>query len=159
MGTHTLWLRHHHYDMFEPIEKDPKEGIDTSEKSSPLQFQMNILGEIENASFAFEPTLKEPILFNKTPKPKEMGKDSLQKYVGEYDLGGIVAKVYIKNDKTLYLFVPGQSEYELVPIDNNKFSIKSLNGFTIQFNSNDKREITELLSIQPNGTFKATRKK
>jgi CubicO group peptidase (beta-lactamase class C family) len=159
IGKHTMWLRHYHYDMFEPLEIDPKTGIDTSDKGNPLQFQMNISGEIESASFAIEPALKDPIVFVKTPKPKEIAKEDLQKYVGEYDLGGIVAKVYLRNDKTLFLFVPGQPEYELVPVENNKFNIKSLNGFTIQFNMNDKKEVTELLSIQPNGTYKATRKK
>jgi hypothetical protein len=159
LGKHVYWLRHYHFDMFEPLEVDPQYGIDTSEKNNTLQFEMNTLGEIDHASFDFEPALKDPIVFAKTQKPKEIGKDSLQKYVGEYDLGGVIAKVSMKNDKTLYLFVPGQPEYELVPIENNKFSIKSLNGFTIQFNLNDKNEVTELLSIQPNGTFKGTRKK
>jgi hypothetical protein len=74
-------------------------------------------------------------------------------------LSGLTLKVFIKDDKTLILSVPGQPEYELIPVDKNKFSIKSLSGFTVQFNANDKNEITELLSIQPNGTFKATRKK
>ncbi|HTQ66332.1 MAG TPA: serine hydrolase [Puia sp.] len=158
IGTHIWWLRHYHYDWFEPFEKDPRDGIDTSDKSEPIQFQTNKAGEIESASVAFEPTLK-PIVFSKTPKAKEISKDSLQKFVGEYELSSVVIKVYIKGEKTLCMLVPGQPEYELVPVDKNKFSIKSLNGYTVQFNANDKNEITELLSIQPNGTFKIPRKK
>lgn len=159
LGKRTLWLRHYHYDMFEPIEKNPKKGIDTSEKSVPVQFQMDLAGEIESLSFPFEPTLKDPIVFTRIPRIKEAQKDSLQKFAGEYDLNGVIAKVFVKNENKLFLYVPGQPEYELVQIDNRKFSIKTLNGFTIQFNTDNNNNVVELLSIQPNGTYRATRKK
>ena len=42
-------------------------------------------------------------------------------------------KVYVKNDKVLYLFVPGQSEYELIPTEKNRFSLKVLDGYKIEF--------------------------
>jgi CubicO group peptidase (beta-lactamase class C family) len=158
LGSHTWWLRHYHYDMFEPFDINAKTGIDTSDKSDPLQFQMNIAGDIESVAANFEPSIK-PIVFTKTPKAKDIAKDSLQKFTGEYELSGLTIKVFIKGEKTLFMFVPGQPEYELIPVDKNKFSIKTLSGFTVQFNTNDKNEITELLSIQPNGTFKAPRKK
>lgn len=156
-GTHLWWLRHYHYDCFEPIERDNKEGYDTTDHSNPLQFMMNSGGDIESIAAPFEPTLK-PLVFIKTLKAKAVSTDSLQKYTGDYLLGAATAKIYIKEGKTLYLFVPGQPEYELVPVDTNKFAIKILNGFTIQFNTDDKGKVIEFLSIQPNGTFKATRK-
>lgn len=158
LGTHTWWLKHLQYDLFEPFDKDAKDGIDTSDKSDPMQFQMNVSGDIESIDLKLEPALK-PISFTKTPKAKDVTKDSLQKYVGEYELNTVTIKVYIKNEKTLYLFVSGQPEYELVPIDKNKFNFKTLSGYAAQFNVNDKNEVTELLAIQPNGTFKATKKK
>ncbi|HVM88228.1 MAG TPA: serine hydrolase [Puia sp.] len=157
-GNKTLWLRHKQYDIFDIFEKNGKDGIDTSENSSPIQFQMNTNGDIISADISLEPSVKS-ISFVKTPKAKEMSKDSLLKYVGDYTLSGMTLKVFIKNDRALTLSVPGQPEYELVAIDKNKFNIKTLTGFTIQFNTNEKNEVTELLSIQPNGTFKATRKK
>ncbi|MBS1667761.1 MAG: serine hydrolase [Bacteroidetes bacterium] len=157
-GNHTWWLKHNQYDIFDAFDKDPKEGIDTSDNSIPIQFQMNANGDLTSFDIGLEPTLK-PISFTKSPKAKAISIDSLQKYVGDYELSSIILKISIKNNKTLTLFVPGQPEYELVPVDKNKFSIKSLTGFTVQFNVNDKNEITELLSIQPNGTFKAKRKK
>lgn len=154
----TWWLKHLQYDIFEPFDKDPKEGIDTTDKGEPLQFQMNTAGDIERFELKLEPALN-PIVFTRTIKGKEISKDSLQKYVGEYALGGVIMKIYIKDQNTLYLFVEGQPEYELVPIDKNKFSIKTLKGYSIQFNANDRNEIIEMLAIQPNGTFKATKKK
>ena len=59
----------------------------------------------------------------------------------------------------MYAFVEGQPEYELVPIDKNKFDLKTLKGYSALFESNDKGEIISVSFIQPNGTFKATKKK
>ncbi|HLK29145.1 MAG TPA: serine hydrolase [Puia sp.] len=154
----TLWLRHKVYDIFDVFEKDPKDGIDTSDNSSPMQFQMNTNGDITGIDIVLESSLK-PISFARTPKAKEVTKESLQKYIGEYELSGMALKVSIKNEKTLTLSVPGQPEYELAPVDKDKFNIKTLTGFTVKFTVNDKDEVTELISMQPNGTFKATRKK
>jgi len=127
VGSHTWWLKHYAYDAFQPVEKS-KEGIyDTSDKSDPLQFQMTVSGDIDKLSINFEPGLK-PIEFTKAPKPKEITKDSLQKYVGEYELSGATVTTYIKGDKTLYVVVPGQPDYELVPVESNKFAIKVATG-------------------------------
>ncbi len=156
-GKSTWWLRHKQYDIFDVFDKD-KDGIDTSANSSPMQFQMNTNGDIISVEMNLESTLK-PISFTKTPKAKEITKDSLQKYVGDYQLSGMTLKVFIKNEKTLTLSVPGQPEYELVAIDKNKFSIKIESSVTIIFSVNDKNEVIELTSVQPNGTFKAPRKK
>jgi hypothetical protein len=154
----TWWLRHFHFDTFEPFIKDASGKYDTSDKGPQLEFFLNTSGEVEALKINLEPNTKA-IEFVKTPKPKELGKAGLEKFTGNYDLSGVVANVSLKNDKTLVLNVPGQPEYELVPIENNKFSIKSLSGFTIQFNVNDKNDVVEMMSIQPNGTFKAPKKK
>jgi len=158
LGKHTWWLSHYQYDQFEPFDKDPKDGIDTSDHSKPLMFQTTVLGEIGSVLIELEPTLKA-IEFARIPKPKDIPRDSLKKYEGEYDLGGEVGKVYLKGDNMLHLLVPGQPEYDLIYTDTNKFVLKGLPDFKIQFTVNDRNEVTELQSIQPNGTFKATRKK
>jgi hypothetical protein len=42
MGKDLLWLRNYHYDIFEPFDKDPIDGIDTTDKSpTRFAFQMN----------------------------------------------------------------------------------------------------------------------
>jgi hypothetical protein len=78
--------------------------------------------------------------------------NDLQKYTGEYDLSGMVIKVYIENE-TLTALVPGQPAYPLAAIDTDKFTFKTLKGFKAVFNKNDKGEITEMIFIQPNGTY------
>jgi len=68
-----------------------------------------------------------------------------------------VAKVFVKGDKTLFLFVPGQPEYELVYLGNDKFSIKGLSGYKVEFENNGGK-ISACSFVQPNGTYKAKRK-
>jgi hypothetical protein len=154
------WLRHYHYDVFETFAVDPKEGIDTTEKSQlSIQFDMNVAGDVNTALLALEPGLK-PLEFLRKPKVKEIGKGELTKYVGDFELSPeAVAKFYIKGDKTLYAFIEGQPEYELEFTGKNKFSIKLLPGYTVQFEENEKGGIVAVNFIQPNGTFTAKRKK
>jgi CubicO group peptidase (beta-lactamase class C family) len=158
MGKDLLWLKHYHYDIFQPFGKDPKDGIDTSDES-PLrvQFQMSEAGDINGMTAALEGSLA-PLKFTRTPKAKQVAGNELKKYVGEYDLNGVISKLYLKEEKTLYLFVPGQPEYELVPLGGDKFSIKIASGYYLQFALNEKNEVTELTFMQPNGNFKAKKK-
>lgn len=154
----TWWLRNLHYDVFDAFEVDKHTGIDTSDKGGdPLQFKMNTAGDIESLDIPFEGGLK-PIVFERSPKPKEVSTDSLQKYVGTYSISGVDITISIKESK-LHMLVPGQPEYELVPIDKDKFALKNMQGYTVQFNLNDKGEVVELVSIQPNGSFKIPKKK
>ena len=72
-------------------------------------------------------------------------------------LSGTVAKVFIKGGKTLFLFVPGQPEYELLYLGQDKFAVKALSGYKLQFEGSGGIMGTLIFS-QPNGSFKATRK-
>ena len=149
-----LWLRHYHYDVFEAFEAKTK--VDTTASQLLFNFATNDGGDISLVSLKIEPAL-DPIEFKRTPIKMEVDKATLEKYTGEYELGGMVAKFYLKAGETLFLTVPGQPEYELIATGKNKFSIKSLDGFKIEFTDNGGK-IAEAIFIQPNGTFKAKRK-
>lgn len=150
-----LWLRHYHYDVFETFEVK-RTGMDTTETSQTrLNFSTNEAGEISKVGIKMEVAL-DPIEFTRTPIKVDVEKGSLEKYVGEYALGEMVTKFYLKGDN-LFLFVPGQPEYELVPLGNHKFAIKNLEGFKIEFVRSSEKT-SEAIFIQPNGTFKAKRK-
>ena len=106
----------------------------------------------------FEPSIDEPIVFGRELKEVNVNKETIGRYVGEYQLTSqVITKVYLK-DEVLYLFVPGQPEYELYPIGNNKFVLKILEGYKLEFILDKKGKVTEVLFIQPNGTFKAKKK-
>lgn len=157
MGKDTLWLRHFHYDIFEPFGIDPEDGIDTTRKSPMrFQFRMSEGGDIDELDLPLEPALS-PLHFKKTVKPKAVTKDVLEKYTGDYTLSNVIVKVYIKENNTLFVLVPGQPDYELVPLGNDKFALKLVNGYFVQFGVNEKGVTSDLTFMQPNGNFKATK--
>ena len=153
-----MWLKHYHYDIFEPFEVE-ETGIDTTD-SGALRFNFitNNAGEISGLKAKIEPALTDPIEFKRKPNTIEVDKATLDKYIGEFELASITIKFYIKNENTLFLFVTGQPEYELLPTAKNKFALKILDGFKLEFFEDDNGEINEVLMIQPNGSFKAKRK-
>ena len=152
-----LYLRHYHYNVFTLLDKNDLMDNDTSNNNGvKIMFSMDESGNIVSASMPLEGPVK-PIVFTRGAKAKIVSKDSLQKYTGDYTLSSTVVKVYIKGDNTLYVFVPGQPEYELVPADKDKFTLKILPAYSVQFTSNSKGEISELMFVQPNGNFKATK--
>ncbi|MBK5270813.1 MAG: serine hydrolase, partial [Bacteroidia bacterium] len=79
--------------------------------------------------------------------------------VGEYELSGTTVKVYIRGENTLMVLVPGQPDYELVPTKKDEFDLKIIKGYSVRFEVDDNNEILSVSFIQPNGTFKATKKK
>ncbi|HEY0680598.1 MAG TPA: serine hydrolase [Chitinophagaceae bacterium] len=151
------YLRHYHFDIFEsisievPVEEQGGDG-------NKVRFITNNKGEIGSIETQMEPAVKD-IVFTRLPPAIELTKSDIQQYVGDYELQGVIAKVYIRGENTLMLLVPGQPDYELVATKKHEFDIKAVKGFSLRFEANDKNEITGVNFIQPNGTFKATRKK
>jgi len=141
-------LEHYHYDVFKATDEKYFDG-------QKFAFVSNIRGDIDELQSKIEPAVKE-IIFKR--KAADLANDALANYTGEYDFGGESAKVYIKGEKTLMLFVKGQPEYELVAVKQHEFKIKSLDGFTIKFEVDSTGKAAEMISIQPNGTFRAKKK-
>jgi hypothetical protein len=56
------------------------------------------------------------------------------------------------------VLVPGQPDYELVPVGNDEFNIKVAKGFSVKFEAGENKKISSLSFIQPNGVFKAIKK-
>ena len=85
---------------------------------------------------------------------KSTSEFSMKKYVGSFTLSGAEIKTYIK-ENALYIFIPGQSEYELLFNGTNKFDFKKISGYSVVFNLNKNNELLNLSIHQPNGNFKA----
>lgn len=151
------WLKHYHYDIFQPFNVEKTGKPDTS-GSSPLRFQffMNETGDINSLSLKLEPTL-DALKFSRSPRTIKTNANDLQQYAGDYELGGAIVKVSVKNN-TLFTLVPGQPEYEMSALGNDRFALKILSGYYVQFEIKDK-EVTQLIFQQPNGNFAAKRKK
>jgi CubicO group peptidase (beta-lactamase class C family) len=151
------YLQHYHYDTFELL--DVNEGkVDTTAIGSSLKitFSTNEAGDIDYGRIGIEPMV-DAIAFKRTPNTIDVNAKTLEQYVGKYDLMGTEIKAYIKNKNVLFVFVPNQPEYELIPTAKHKFNFKTLEGFKVEFIESDGI-ITEVKFIQPNGTFVGKRK-
>jgi CubicO group peptidase (beta-lactamase class C family) len=153
-----FYLRHEHYDVFEPFDVT-KTGIDTTDTGGELRFNFitNNSGEIASVKSKLDDLLG-PIEFKRKPSTIKVSKEVLAKYVGEYELSGMIVKVYIKNEDKLCLFVAGQPEYELLATETHKFSFKTLEGFKVEFVEESDKTIKSVILVQPNGKFTAKRK-
>jgi CubicO group peptidase (beta-lactamase class C family) len=157
--TGNNYMKHYHYDVFEPFNITD-EGIDTSTSGTGniyYEFSSNRIGEISSLKVQIEPTL-DPLVFKREPNIIKTSQDLLKKYVGNYELSGIIIKIYTKESKDiLYAFVSGQTEYELLATEKHQFSLKILDGYKIKFIESENGSVYALKMIQPNGTFKATK--
>lgn len=150
------YLQHYHYDIFEsltieaPAEEQGGDG-------NKVRFITNNKGEIASFETQMEPAVKD-IVFTKQPPVIPLTKNDLQMYLGEYELQGVVVKVYLRGENTLMVLVPGQPDYEMTPTKKHEFDFKALKGYSIKFDVNDKNEVTAVSFIQPNGTFMAKKK-
>lgn len=152
-----IYIHHHHYDTFELI--DYVEGkADTTQIGNALKvtFTTNTTGDIDFLKADIE-QMTDAIAFKRTPNSLDVDAKTLEQYVGTYDLMGTEIKAYIKDENVLYVFVPGQPEYELIPTALHKFNFKVLEGFKIEFLETDGN-IDQVKFIQPNGTFVAKKK-
>ncbi len=155
-GEEVNYVQHYHYDVFEPFNIE--DGvIDTTRSPILLTFTSNSSGDIDGVAIPMEPTV-DPIKFKRTPKEIKVTAEDLEPYVGDYELAGTNIKVYIKDENVLYVFVPGQPEYELVATGDHKFVFKTLDGFSVQFQEADDGKINAVKFNQPNGIFTATKK-
>ena len=152
--TRQYFLNHYHYDTFEVFNiEDGK--VDISRSSDfEINFRTNIDGVISEAMF-------NGIAFEHTPKVIHLDASTLKQYVGEYTVGETTLRVYTKeNDTSLYLFISNdQPEFELLVTEAHKFSFQ-LSGIElrVEFENPKNGVFDELIFIQPDGAFKATRK-
>lgn len=113
------------------------------------------LAKIASASIAFEPELIPPLEIRWNSNIKKLPKIVLQRYVGEYNLNRTAMKIGLSPNELLTLSLPNQPKRELEALGKGKFRLKGLNGYSISFS----QDANEFLLTQPNGTFKALKKK
>ncbi|WP_294823098.1 serine hydrolase [uncultured Flavobacterium sp.] len=151
-----FYLKHKHYDIFAPYEA--KDGIDASQDSDGLffNFSTNDGGDISGVKLKVEQSLDHPLEFKRSPKAVAVAGDILMEYAGNYEIAGMTVKVSVKEGK-LYMFVPGQPEYELSPVSKTMYVITTLDGYKAEF-VNENGKVKELVLHQPNGKFTAVKK-
>ncbi len=159
--TIKFWLEHYHYDVFVPHRMSKDGSIDIDEDQDVvglmISFKTGADGDISGLEAALEPTI-DPISFSRKPTSVALTEDEVQAYVGAYDLFGQTVKFYTKEGSTLYAFIKGQPEYELVYTGDNVFALKILDGYKVAFDVIKDGKYDTATFKQPNGNFKAHRK-
>lgn len=154
--TRQYYLNHNHYDTFEVFTTEDGK-VDMSGREFEINFRTNIDGEVSEAMFLA--WTSDAIAFKRIPKA--INASTLKQYVGEYEVSGATLKVYTnENDTSLYIFISDdQPEFELSATGEHKFSFE-LSGveLRVEFENSENGVFKELIFIQPDGTFKATRK-
>ncbi len=142
-------LEHWHYDVFRFMVEDfdhPK-----------VIFFSNENGDVDRLAVKLEP-LVDAIEFRRRAPEELHSLSYLRQFEGEYVLSGALVTVKLKGQR-LTLTLPGQPEYILEPYKPNRFNLKGLSGYRAVFEKGKKGEITAVKFLQPNGVFRAVKKK
>jgi CubicO group peptidase (beta-lactamase class C family) len=125
---------------------------------SPVLFRYGTSGEVNELTVGnLEPAAKA-IIFTKKPSSIKVDTVVLRQYVGQYELNGTAMQIYLKGSGSLYLAVPGQPHYELVPTAKDAFRFASPEGFSVVFNRDGQGKLSSFLLKQPQGNYTVKRK-
>ena len=148
-GKSTQTVKHWHYDTFRTS------GDESVLNGLYLQFENNLLGEIETVKVQLEPNI-EPLSFTRQTEAIYLKEDYLKQFEGHYLLQKLPLSLKMVS-KHLIAQVPGQKDQELVPTGKNKFRLKAEKGYYIQFIVKNNT-VEKAIIIQPGGQFEAIRK-
>ncbi|MBO9672163.1 MAG: serine hydrolase [Sphingobacteriaceae bacterium] len=157
LSDEKVVLKHMYYDVFDPRSIDKNGVADTVQSSLMFNFSSGVDGKIQGVGIFLDGSEK-PVMFDFKPEVKILSLKELQKYTGEYTLGPTAVKIFLKGN-TLMVNVPGQPEYETIATGTDTFNLKALKGFSVKFDVAANGQVNSLSFIQPNGVFKAVKKK
>jgi len=144
-------LEHWHHNVFNSIGYDDDKTLEDNK----IQFRLNMDGDIAELMVPMEVRLS-PRSFKRLPDDKLRDHEYLKKFIGAYSLPNQDFTIELKG-ATLYVNLPGQPVYELVPVKGTTFNLKGLTGFSVEF-VEEGSDINMVKFIQPNGIFEAKRK-
>jgi hypothetical protein len=143
-------LKHWHYDVYAMEMEDF--GI-----TFKWQFQSGIDGEIEDLIVNLE-LMSDPVVFKKRAPARLSDPGFISKLIGEYEMESMVLKIEQGPNNTLRLKPTGQDVMQLEAWRGNEYRLKSISGFSIEFELGPDGMASELILKQPNGIFRAKRK-
>jgi CubicO group peptidase (beta-lactamase class C family) len=146
----TTPLEHWHYETF-----NAKRAEDSTFEDTKITFRTNVNGLVSALEVAIEPTLEDAV-FKKKPHDKYFNAAYLAKFVGKYTLVNDIITVSLKGD-SLKAFIPGQPEYDLVPVLGDEFILEQVKIISVKFLMDEKDNVIAAEFIQPNGVFEAKR--
>ncbi|WP_395006085.1 serine hydrolase [Undibacterium sp.] len=145
-------LEHWHYDTFNGLKAD-----DPVFEDQKIQFLTGLDGEIDAVKTALEPAVKD-IVFTKKADSRLQNPEFLKNFVGTFNLNKEMDIVMSVRGNSLIANIKGQPTYELLPVRGYRFSLKGLNGFSVEFKADKDGKFNTAELEQPNGIFTVTRK-
>lgn len=145
-------LDHWHYDVFS-ISEEMQDTI-VSFEGTKFTFNHCAMGNIGEVKVPFEPTADD-IIFKRIPEESLSTIAHLRRFLGTYEIYGYTIEIVLR-DNALFAIIPGQPNYELVPIGEFEFTVKEMVGSNVRFVLNGENKVEEVLLIHPYGSFSAT---
>ncbi len=136
-----LPLKHFHYDRFD-TPNDEQFGLWS------LNFITNPQGIIDGLSVSLD---ESQTTFTKKSDPALSDPNILSKYAGKYMIAGNFINVELIDD-AIYLIIPGQPRYRLIPVKPNAFRIKEFADYNFVFVV-ENGNVTALKQIDPSGEY------
>jgi CubicO group peptidase (beta-lactamase class C family) len=143
----VLPLYHYHYDRFDTPD-DEENGLWS------LNFYTNPQGDIDRTVFSLD---ESEATFVRKVSASLTDPNVLKQYAGKYEYAGATIEVVLKPDNHLYLSVPGQPTYELIPVKTHQFKVKQFADYTFVFVV-ENGKVTSLKQIDPSGEYELKRK-
>jgi CubicO group peptidase (beta-lactamase class C family) len=136
-----LPLSHYHFDRFD-TPNDEQYGLYS------LNFITNPQGSIDGLLISLD---ENQTTFNKKVDASLSDPAILLKYVGKYEIAGGFLNIELI-DKDLYIVIPGQPRYQLVPVKQHIFRIKEFADLRFEFVV-ENGNVTGVKQIDPSGEY------
>ena len=146
----TSELSHYHYDVF-------KMENELLEQTFRVAFSLDLKGNAGSISLPIEPAV-DPIVFVRMPDEEMRERDFLEQFTGDYQMERVTFTFHLKQGDALFVLVPGQPEYELVPYKGTRFTLKDMPGVSVEFIRDEAGAVIEAKITQPEGVFIAKKK-
>lgn len=141
----TSYLDHWHYDVFYVSEES--EDLILDREGMKFTFRTNVQGDVEELAIPFEANTKD-IVFKRSVKDVFTERSYLHRFTGFYEVYGHSIEVSLRGDQ-LIAVLHGQAPYELIPVHENEFSVRSLPGASIRFLMNAWGGVEEVWVTKP----------
>jgi len=141
-----LPLSHFHYDRFD-TPNDERLGLYS------LNFTTNPQGDIGSLTVSLD---ESEAIFKRRPDASLSDPATLETYTGQYEIGGSVLTVALKNNELIVSF-PGTPDTHLVPYKSHVFKAKEFSDMTIEFVM-ENGKATAMKQKDPSGEYVMKRK-
>jgi CubicO group peptidase (beta-lactamase class C family) len=150
-NTFQFPLSHLHLETFSAYLEEVDERI-------PVHFLANANGGVEKLEIVMEPSL-DPVSFKRQPDSAFYDVEYLKQFEGTYTFTDKTTLQIKTSAKGLTAIIEGQPPLMLKPEKEDWFSFEILTGYRVEFVRNKKGEVVSVISHQPDGDYKADRKK